>query len=189
MDIELAEPVFDVSLTPVTVTVTPEPVVLDVGEDVVSVDPVEAVVTVSLETTEVQVTQEGVVIEVSGVPGPRGATGATGPAGTPHIEVPFAFGDATPAQVCLAGAGKTIFSIMLVVFEPFNGTDPALTIGDAADPDRLMTAADNDPATAATYQTHPGYAYPGDTNVLLSISPGAGTTQGSGLIYIEIEVN
>lgn len=101
--------------------------------------------------------------------------------------IPFAWGDATPKPLFTVRAGKRIPLVSVVVTTAFDGAGAALTIGDANDTDRLMTADQNDPASVWTYEATPGYAYASDTALTLSITPGAGATAGAGTVYIELE--
>lgn len=114
--------------------------------------------------------------------GPKGD-----PGGFVVDELEFAYGDATPELIGTAFAGKTIISVQLLVTQAFDGTSPSLTIGDAGNNSRLMASSDNDPATVGQYETHPVYAYGSDTAVKLYITPGAGATQGRGLVVITYE--
>lgn len=102
----------------------------------------------------------------------------------PFEELSFSYGDA-PQVIYGAGANKTIYSIQLIIAVAFNGTAPEITIGDAGDNDRLLTAAKNDPAQIGTYEVYPNYAYGAGTDVYLYITPGAGASAGSGRVLIQ----
>lgn len=119
-----------------------------------------------------------------GTPGPAGPPG---PAGAASIEFNFAFGDATPATVVTALAGKMIYGVQLHIKTPFNGTGAALVVGDAAVSNRLMAAAENDVLTVGSNTTAPSYAYAVNTPILLGITPGAGATQGAGVLVLSIQ--
>lgn len=135
--------------------------------------------------TEILTVHDTVVelLEVAeqGVPGPPGASGAAG------IELPFAWGDASPRTITVATAGKLVYGIEIHVSEAFDGTAAALTVGDAAQPDRLMSATQNDPSSVGAYAASPSHRYGADTNLLLTITPGGGATAGAGLLTIFIE--
>jgi len=96
----------------------------------------------------------------------------------------FAYGDATPATVLTCPAGKTVLSVSLVILTPFNGSGAALTVGDAADIDRLMSANENDPAIAGTFESHPAHTYVAATIIKLWITPGGGASAGNGILLI-----
>lgn len=116
---------------------------------------------------------------VGGTQGPRGAPGAG------FIEVAFAFGDATPKPLATVAAGSLVKAVRLFVTEAFDGTAPALAVGDAGDPARLMAAGQNLPGTVGEYETAPGFVYGSGTQVQLHITPGAGATAGRGVVVIE----
>ena len=126
----------------------------------------------------------------AGAQGPTGAQGAigpAGPAGAASVEINFAFGDATPAPVVTALAGKLIYGVQLHIKVPFDGAGAALVVGDAAQANRLMAADENDVLSIGSNTTAPAYAYAADTQILLSITPGAGATQGLGLLVLSIQ--
>lgn len=122
-----------------------------------------------------------------GPPGPAGPTGPPGPTGAASVEVAFAFGDATPTPVVTALAGKLVYVVELYVKVPFDGTGAQVTIGDAAQLDRLMSATENDLSAVGGNHSTPVHAYGSDTPILLSITPGAGATQGSGVLVLRIQ--
>lgn len=122
-----------------------------------------------------------------GQQGPAGATGPAGPPGAAAVEVAFAYGDATPVALTTALSGKLVYGVQIHIRVPFNGTGAALTVGDAGDTERLMAAADNDPASVGSYTTTPAYAYGSDTGLTLSITPGAGASQGAGVLVLYIQ--
>lgn len=122
-----------------------------------------------------------------GEQGPQGPVGPPGPAGAASVEINFAFGDATPVTVVTALANKLVYSAQLHILVPFNGVGAALTVGDAAQPDRLMKANENDVLTAGANTTAPAYAYAVNTPLLLSITPGAGASQGAGVLILGIQ--
>lgn len=105
------------------------------------------------------------------------------------IQLPFAYGDATPASVDpTVPANCMVVEVGLHLDVGFNGASPALIVGDAGDTDRLMVATQNDPAIAGSYTSHPAYRYASETTVTLSITPGIGCTQGRGVLTLTIEV-
>lgn len=126
-------------------------------------------------------------IVAAGQQGPAGATGPAGPPGAAAIEVAFSYGDATPVSAATALAGKLVYGVQIHIRVPFNGTGAALTVGDAGDTARLMAAVDNDPTAVGGYTTTPAYAYGSDTGVTLSITPGAGASQGAGILVLYIQ--
>lgn len=153
-------------------------------------------VKVTLKALEVRVKSSGKKIVVSspqvrlvtaGKVGPSGPQGIPGPAGTPRVELPFSFGDATPAELFMAVAGKLIERITIFIETAFDGESPSLTIGDEDNPALLMESFENDPKEEAAYQVTPNLYYETDKQVLLFISPGLGASQGSGLVVVEMQ--
>lgn len=116
--------------------------------------------------------------------GPSGPPGANGSGG---IEFPFAWGDASPRQIMVAAAGKLIYSVQIHISTAFNGVGAALTVGDAALPNRLMDANQSDPGTTGTFTAAPLRKYGAATPLLLTITPGAGASAGAGLLALFIE--
>lgn len=100
---------------------------------------------------------------------------------------PFSFADASPVDVTTVAAGRAILAVAIVVQTPFDGAGAALSVGDAAIPDRFMAAAEVDPAAAGRYESSPVLALAADAAVRLSIAPGAGATAGSGLLVLDIQ--
>lgn len=122
----------------------------------------------------------------SGEQGPPGPPGPTGPTYGP-VEINFSFGDATPVAVATVLANQLIYGVQLHIRVPFDGVGAALVVGDPAQPDRLMKANENDVLTVGTSTTAPAHAYAAATSVRLSITPGAGATQGAGVLVLGIK--
>lgn len=101
------------------------------------------------------------------------------------LQMTFGYGDASPADVATAPAGRALLSVRLVILEAFDGIGAALTVGDATVPDRFITASQNAPGVVGLYETTPLFTYGSATNVLLTITPGSGATRGRGLIQLE----
>lgn len=106
---------------------------------------------------------------------------------TPPVEMNFAYGDATPATIATAIAGKLVYGVGLHIKTPFDGVGATLRVGDAGQLDRLMTTAENAPGQVGSSTTTPAHAYGADTQILLSITPGAGATTGSGVVILHIQ--
>jgi hypothetical protein len=146
-------------------------------------------VTVTVKSTgqRIIVSSPQVKIVTAGRVGATGPQGDQGPAGTPRLEIPFSFGDATPAELFIAEAGKLVQRITLFIETAFDGSNPVLTVGDVDESERLMAAFENNPSEAAAYQVTPNLRYVSDTQVLLFITPGLGASQGSGLVVVEMQ--
>lgn len=156
---------------------------VDVIEQAIEVALQESVLAVAIAESVIEVTQEETNVEVllAGPAGPRGADGSGA------IEIPFAYGDATPLFITTVPAGKFVYEVALIITEAFNGAGATLAVGDAGIADRLMTVTDNAPSVPGTYMTHPNVAYLGNTAVTLTITPGAGASQGAGIVRLIIQ--
>jgi hypothetical protein len=169
-----------------TVVTTPavDVVTLETASGTATITEIDHVVIQDPEPpTAVVEDDDPVVVVTLGTPGPRGRPGADGTG----IEVAFAYGDASPAAVTLAEGGRIIYRVELHIAVPFDGAGAALAVGDASDPDRLMTVTENDPALIGSSQTYPAFIYGADTNVTLTITPGAGASQGAGFLKLYIQ--
>lgn len=157
---------------------------IEVTEQTVVVEVRETALDVAITESVVEVSQHESVIEalLSGPMGPQGASG-TGAA----LEIPFAYGDATPKFITTAASGKLVYEASVLITETFNGAGAALVIGDAGIADRLLAATENDPGTLGTYTTHPNIVYLVDTVINLTITPGAGASQGAGLLTLAMQ--
>jgi len=100
---------------------------------------------------------------------------------------PFAFGDATPTALCTVAAGKRVLEAEISITTAFDGAGAGLSIGDAGGVGNLMPVAFNAPDTAGTYSASPNYLYAVATVVHLYITPGAGATQGNGVVRLKIQ--
>jgi hypothetical protein len=121
---------------------------------------------------------------LSGIQGPQGIPGASGNGSASAYS--FAWGDATPANIIMAPAGKTIFKIEVIIKTPFDVV-PSFSIGDSLNHARLFDDTDLDALSMGTYQTNPGYAYETETQLRLYLTPGGGTSAGNGIILIYME--
>ncbi len=148
----------------------------------------EEVIVVEQPRVQTVVVDRGVAgVVAAGQQGPQGLVGPQGPAGGAAIEVAFAYGDATPVAAATALTGRLVYGVQIHIRVPFDGIGAALTVGDAGDTDRLMAAADNDPTAVGSYTTTPAYAYGSDTGLTLGITPGAGASQGAGVLVLYIQ--
>ena len=99
----------------------------------------------------------------------------------------YSYGNVSPQLLATIPANKTIYQIELINQVSFNGTSPILTVGDASNYSSLMNSTQNDPTMVGTYESTPSFSYSSVTPVYLSITPGSGTTQGSGLVIIRYQ--
>ena len=100
--------------------------------------------------------------------------------------VPFAYGDASPKPLLTVPAGGRVLAVRVIIDSPFDGAGAALSVGDAAGPAGLMPAGANDPAVPGTYAAHPAALYATGTALTLAITPGAGASQGTGLVMLTL---
>ena len=121
------------------------------------------------------------IVGMKGAPGPAGLNGSG------MLEIPFAYGDATPKTLTTAAANKTIISASIYIITPFNGTGASLKIGDATVTDNLMKITEVDPSTVGGFTVNPSLKYGTSTALILSINQGAGATQGAGIVLLQIE--
>lgn len=117
-------------------------------------------------------------------PGTQGQPGPAGAGITPPIN--FAFGDATPTPVLTAAVKSEVMLVSLQIETPFNGVGAAVKLGTAASPGLLMDTWQNDPSTANTYDVVPRVALAAGTQIVLTITPGAGASQGTGQFVLSI---
>lgn len=164
----MSDPVLDISLVQAALEVKLE----------------EAAIAVNIGEAQVEVVQQEAVIAVEAA-GPRGPQGDPGQGAA--IEVPFSYGDATPEFLTTAQAGKLVYEVGILITTPFNGAGAALKIGSTLVTDGLMSQGENNPASAGTYETHPNVSFGGPAGVYLTIIPGAGASQGAGLITLIIQ--
>lgn len=115
-----------------------------------------------------------------GTQGPAGAPGASG--GQPAVKQ-FLFGDASPALVLAMSAPLIVLRANVVITQPFNGAGATLAVGTAGLPQSIAAATQINAAFAAEYETNPNLLV--SSNVLLTITPGAGCTQGAGWIVLQ----
>lgn len=103
------------------------------------------------------------------------------------VSVPFSWGDASPAAIATAIAGRAVYRVELTLTAAFDGMGASVTVGDAASQDRLFAADQIDLTTPGVYSSHPGHAYVTDTIVNLYITPGPGASAGAGFLLIYIQ--
>jgi len=102
----------------------------------------------------------------------------------PSTNLSFSFGDSSPVNVIVAASGQLIESVKILILTTFNGVGAALEVGDAGQSDRLLSQNQVNPSVAATYESNPNYTYGASTQIKLTITPGTGASQGSGLLII-----
>lgn len=118
----------------------------------------------------------------------RGPKGEPGPAGPLNLAAPpigFSFGDASPRALPAADLAKLVLAVSVNIVTPFDGAAPSLRLGTAAQPELLVAAAQIDLATATEFEFSPNLVLAAAQGLVLTLTPGAGATQGAGWIVIE----
>jgi hypothetical protein len=153
-----------VTREPSPTTITPA-----VREKVVVHDPVT-----DLTVTKPVVRRVEIVAE--GPQGPKGAPGGSVP------PIPFAYGDA-PSIVWTPDAAGVITIVRLDILVAFNQPS-TIKVGVIGNTEALLRAQDNDPSSMLDYEVAADFPVVVGQGVWLEISPGGGTTQGSGVLYV-----
>ncbi len=98
-------------------------------------------------------------------------------------QLEVAFDDISPITIFTAAADMQVRNIYVNVTQAFDGT-ATLTVGDAGDNDRLVTAAQNDLATVGSYLVAVEYLYASSTVIRVYLAT-AGTTVGACNVTVE----
>lgn len=118
-------------------------------------------------------------------PGPQGAKGAPGASASGALPpINFAFGDATPAVVLVFEVASEVMAVSLQIEEAFDGVGVQIQLGTAAAPGLLIDGWQSDPSAATTFEVSPREEIAAGTAIILTITPGAGATQGQGQFVI-----
>jgi hypothetical protein len=103
--------------------------------------------------------------------------------------VAFAFGDASPLPILTVPNDCTDILARLVIDTPFDGAGAQLKLGTSGNPEALLAAVHNDPTQAAGYEAAPDVSLSAGQQILLTITPGAGATQGAGRVIFDAIAN
>lgn len=95
----------------------------------------------------------------------------------------FSFGDVSPVVIAPNFTGL-LYSTSIIIRKPFNGL-AFVSLGDAVDRQRLIASDCVDVGISAQYQTFPDHEYT-NTDILLTISIDGATTEGTGIVILEI---
>ena len=134
------------------------------------------------------ISEGGAVVSLKGAHGADGADGSAGANGDgQYPTVSFAFGDASPAIVMTVNPASAaeVALVQVEIEEAFDGVGAQIAFGTVADPDSLMRADQNDPSELAVYETSPRVRLAGGEQLQLTITPGAGASQGRGKIILQ----
>lgn len=113
-------------------------------------------------------------------PGPQGPQG---PPSDGIQAIPFAYGDA-PSVVATAPGDGIITIVRVAIETAFDGVGATITVGVLGNTDALMTAAQNEPSEAASYEDVADYPVTAGTAIWLEINGGTGATQGAGVLFV-----
>jgi hypothetical protein len=102
------------------------------------------------------------------------------------FEMPFSYGDATPQPIFSLLANAMIAEVNVWLLEPFNGIGAQINIGRSSNHDELMNDTEIDPTFLSSYSTRPGKEYNSGEHVNLYLNPGAGASQGRGVLSVYI---
>jgi hypothetical protein len=97
----------------------------------------------------------------------------------------FSYGDASPVIVANNFVGF-VDSVEIIIDVPFD-VPGNLIVGDALVANRLLASNQVDTTYKATYESNAAYRYTTGANILLTITPGIGTTQGSGYVVLNLK--
>lgn len=116
-------------------------------------------------------------------PAPSQTTGSD--SGLNSQPIAFAFGDASPRSVLALLTTQTVLQVNANIVSPFNGVGATLSLGTFAQPSLLVAPAHVDLGIPAEFEVNPNARLIGPIDIVLTITPGAGATQGDGWIVIE----
>lgn len=102
------------------------------------------------------------------------------------FEMAFSFGDATPQEIFTLGSGAVIAEVNVWILQQFDGVGASINVGRTSHADELMDDSEIDPTFLSSYSTRPGIEYLAGNVVNLTIQPGAGATQGRGVLSVYI---
>lgn len=120
------------------------------------------------------------------IAGAKGDMGARGEPGSAFVEANFSFGDASPTPIYFTLTPTFIATVRLIIQTPFNGAGALIALGTAALPELLMKVTDNAPTAALEFESNPNVDLATGQDVMLTIIPGTGATQGHGKILLQL---
>ena len=111
----------------------------------------------------------------------RGERGDSGKSGGEFI-TRFSYGDSTPKLLNTPITGL-VDRVLLGIKTPFN-VPSTLSIGITNDPSLLQSAGQNLPTEVGQFETSPSVDLT-NQQIILTITPGSGISQGSGFVIVE----
>lgn len=125
----------------------------------------------------------------AGAPGTSPWLGLTevpsGIAGASSIVSTFRFDDASPKLLGAVPAGRTVVRVTARIDAAFDVEGGALTVGDLADPARLLPDAEIDVGVFGVFSASPTHTYTAAAEIFATIAAAPGTTTGAGMIIVE----
>jgi len=119
--------------------------------------------------------------------GRQGASGVIPPSTVLTLDpVQFAYGDASPRVAVTLPFACEIVSVLFQIDQTFDGVGAALSLGTAGNPELLMPINGNYPSEIGQYESSPAAELTISTDIIITITPGAGATQGSGEIIFNV---
>ena len=99
--------------------------------------------------------------------------------------VRFSFGDSTPKLLSVPITGL-VDRVLIGIDTPFN-VPSTLSIGTAANPSLLMAIGQNAPTEVGQFESNPSVDLI-NKQLILTITPGSGISQGSGFVVVEYSI-
>lgn len=98
--------------------------------------------------------------------------------------IAFSFGDATPNDIYTATVDGTFTDVRMTIETDFDGTGPSVALGVTGDLDALLATNQSDPTEVGAYENAPDVHVSAGDQVIISITPGSGASQGAGRVFL-----
>jgi hypothetical protein len=116
--------------------------------------------------------------------GVQGPVGPQGPSGTSTPPYYFSFGDASPVTILSGLPATKVLEVTVVFTTQFNGAPTSLSVGTLVSPTLFVAPNQVDPSIASEFEVTSGLTLAAGNDIRLTLSLGAGCTQGAGWILI-----
>jgi hypothetical protein len=77
--------------------------------------------------------------------------------------------------------------VSILITTTFDGAGAALQVGTPGSPSLILGAADTTPGVLGTYANNGLFRFAAPDSLQLRITPGAGATQGAGLVLLKVK--
>jgi hypothetical protein len=114
--------------------------------------------------------------------GTNNGGGSTAPTAL-KAKLSFTAGDVAQRLIYTPVAGELITRVVLIVLAAFDSPTAMVSVGDTAEPERLMPMAAVSLSEAATWITHPNYQYSASQGINLYYAAN-GATQGQAIVFV-----